>query len=152
MTRSVAASVLAVGLLGIAARADDIPLNKVPAPALAAVKKHFPTAKLVEASTDTVDGVVEYTVTLHHKKDTYEVTVTAEGKVLEIARELALKDLPKAVAAAFHKQYPRAKVDGVWELTVPGVSGKTYQIDLVTADGKAVVADFDPTGRLLSEE
>lgn len=154
MTRVVAATVLVVGLAGFAARADetDIPLDKVPAKAMAAVRKQFPKAKLVEASTDTVDGVVEYTVTLHHKKETYEVTVTGEGKILEIARELTLKELPRAVVVAFHKLYPKAKVNGVWELTEPGVKGNTYQIDGVTADGKDLSVEFDADGKLLSED
>lgn len=153
MTRFLAASVLVTGLAGLAVRADemDIPLEKVPAKAMAAVKKQFPGAKLVEASTDTVDGVVEYTVSLRHKKNAYEVTVTADGKILEIARELTVKELPKAVVVAFHKAYPKAKVDGVWERTEPGVKAKTYQIDCVTADGKDVTAEFDADGKRLSD-
>jgi hypothetical protein len=154
MTRFLAACALVIGLSGFAARADemDIPLDKIPAKAMAAVKKLFPGAKPVAASTDTVDGVVEYTVTLRHNENTYEVTVTADGKILEIAREMEFKDLPKPVATAFLKRYPKAKVEGVWELTVPGVKGKTYQIDFVTADGKDLTAEFDADGRLLSED
>lgn len=59
MTRFLAASALVVGLSGCAVRADerDIPLGKVPARAADAVKMQFPDAKLVEASTDTADGV-----------------------------------------------------------------------------------------------
>jgi hypothetical protein len=154
VSRLLAATVLLVGVAGLAARADEmpIPLDKVPAKAKAALKKHFPSAKLVEATTDTVDGVVEYTVTLHHKKDVYEVTVTDEGKIVEIARELEFKDLPKPVAGAFRTRYPKSKVDGVWELTVPGEKGKAYQIDCITAAGKSLSVEFDPDGKLLSED
>jgi hypothetical protein len=156
MTRPVAASVLALVLVlpAFVARAaeKDVPLDKVPAKAVTAVKTQFPNAKLVEASTETVDDVVEYTVTLQHNKSTYEVTVTEDGKILEVAREMGFKELPKAVAAAFRKSHPKAKVDGVWELTVPGVNGKTYQIDFTTAGGKEMTADFDPEGKLLSED
>ena len=152
MIRSVAALVL--GLSALVARADekDVPLDKVPAKAMAAVKNHFPNAKLIEASTDTVDDVVEYTVTLSHNKNTYEVTVTEDGKILEIARETEFKELPKPVRAAFHKRHPKAKVDGVWEQTVPGVKGKTFQIDFTTADGKDATAEYDTEGKLLSED
>jgi Putative beta-lactamase-inhibitor-like, PepSY-like len=154
MTRFLTVPVLVIGLSGFAACAEekDVPLDKVPEKVLAAVKKHFPDAKLVEVSTDTEDGVTEYTVTLHHNKHTYEVTVTEDGKITEIAREMEFKDLPKPVAAAFRKQHPKAKVDGVWELTEPGVKGKKYQIDFVTAGGKEMVAEFDADGKLLSED
>lgn len=154
MRRFLPTSVLVAGLFAVAARADemDIPLDKVPAKAMTAVKKQFPGAKLVEATTDTVDGVTEYTVTLHHNKNTYEVTVTADGKILEIAREITFKDLPKPVAAAVHKHYPKGKVEAVWELTEPGVKGKTYQVEVLTADGKDLTVEFDPDGKLLSED
>jgi hypothetical protein len=156
MSRSVTAFVLALvlGLPAVVARGaeKDVPLDKVPAKALTAVKAQFPNAKLVETSTETVDDVVEYTVTLHHNKNTYEVTVTEDGKILEVAREMGFKELPKPVGAAFRKRHPKAKVDAVWELTVPGVNGKTYQIDFTTAGGKDSTEEFDPEGKLLSED
>ena len=154
MIRSVATFALVLGVSLFAARADekDIPLDKVPAKAMAAVKSQFPNAKVIEASTDTVDDVVEYTVTLHHDKSTYEVPVTEGGKILEIALEMEFKALPKPVREAFRKHHPKAKVDGVWELTVPGVKGKTYQIDFKTANGKDMTAEFDTEGKLLSED
>ena len=154
MLRFLPASVLITGLFTVAVRAEemDVPLDKVPVKAMTAVKKQFPGAKLVEATTDTVDGVTEYVVTLHHNKNTYEVTVTGEGKILEIAREIAFKDLPKPVVTAFNKSYPKGKVEAVWELTEPGVKGKTYQIELISADGKDLTVEFDHDGKLISED
>jgi hypothetical protein len=154
MFRFLPASVLVAGLFVFAVRADEmeIPLEKVPAKAIAAVKKQFPGAKLIEATTDTVDGVTHYCVTLHHNKNSYDVTLTGDGKILEISREMEFKDLPKPVIAAFHKRFPKAKVEEVAELTEPGVKGKRYEIALITADGKEVIVEFDPEGKLLAEE
>ncbi|MFM8272372.1 MAG: PepSY-like domain-containing protein [Gemmata sp.] len=154
MVRPVPALVLALGLYATCARAEEkeVPLDKVPAKAMSAVQKQFPNAKLVEAWIDVDGDVVEYYVALQHNKSAYEVTVTEDGKILEVARETGFHELPKAVAAAFRNRHPKAKVDGVWELTTPGVKGKTYQIDFTTANGKELAAEFDPAGKLLSED
>src|SRR5262245_7491405 len=107
-------------------RADEveIPLKDVPAKALAAVKKAFPNAKLDSATKGTQDDKTYYSIVLRQAKQTYEVTVTEDGTITEIARAIAFTDLPKPVIAAVHKLYPKAKLGDVAELTEPGVKGK----------------------------
>jgi hypothetical protein len=135
-------------------RADEaeIPLKDVPARALAAVKKAFPNGKLDSATTGTEDDKTYYSIVLRQTKQTYEVTVTEDGTITEIAREIGFSELPKPVIAAVHNRYPKAKLGEAAELTVPGVKGKKYHIELTTANGKELEVVFDPTGKLLSED
>ena len=154
MMRFACAVGLALGLAVASSRAEEeeVPLENVPAKVIDAIKKEFPKAKLESASTDTEDGERYYSVILHAQKHTFEVTVTEAGKVIEIAKEIEFKELPKPVAAAVTKGYPKAKIGEVAELTVPGVKGKTYHIELTTAAGKELEVVYDPDGKLISED
>lgn len=139
---------------GPAVQADEeeVPLDKMPAKALGAVKALFPKGELKEATKDKDAGGVYYSVTLVDGKTHYEVTVREGGKVIEVAKEVAFIDLPKAVQAAVHKKYPNGKIGEVAELTEPGVRGKHYHVELTTAAGKEVALTYDPTGKLIDEE
>src|SRR5260370_210881 len=74
-----------------------------------AVKAKFPDAELVSADKETDKGKVAYEVAIKNKGQKIEVTVSEEGKIISIEKEIAVKDLPKVVAEAFEKKYPKAK-------------------------------------------
>lgn len=155
MTRLALAPILAFALFTPAARAGDeeeIPLDKVPAKALEAVRKAFPQGKLDRATKGTDEDGVYYSIHLRHQKRDYEVTVTPDGTITEIAKEIEFKELPKPVAAAVLKRYPKAKIAEIAELTEPGVKGKKYHFELTTAEGKELEVVFDVDGKLVSEE
>jgi outer membrane receptor protein involved in Fe transport len=153
MTRFVPALVLLGACATAAARPEEpVPLKSLPAKVVAAVKGVFPNAKFESAVKEVEDGEAHYTVTLKAGGKEYDVTVHEDGTVTEISREIAFKDLPRPVAAAVLKAYPKAKVDGVHELTDPDTKAKTYYLDLTTAKGKEVAVEYDPAGKLLSEE
>lgn len=131
---------------------DEVAVEKLPAAVAAAVREHFPKVTFDSVSTYTDGKVLHYEVFFTHNKESYEVTVTEKGKVIEIAREIAFKDLPKAVAAAVTKKFPKGKVTEVAELTEPGVKGKHYHVELTTAAGKEHELTYTPDGKLVHEE
>ncbi len=110
--RHLAMAVVASIVLAAPARADDgeekVPLDKVPKAVLEKVKKRFPKAEVKEASKEVADGKTVYEVTLKQDGKNIDVTLTPEGEITTIEKEIAFKDLPKAVAETFEKKYPKA--------------------------------------------
>src|SRR5215218_103439 len=102
MRLSVAGVVVSLGLLGLTpgARAEEekIPLKDLPKAVLDAVMGRFPGAETTGAGKETEDGKTNFEVTLKEKGKNVDVTLTAEGRIVEVEREIAAGDLPKAVA------------------------------------------------------
>jgi hypothetical protein len=146
--------VVCVLVLGGAARgADDkeeeIPLEKVPKAVLAAVKKKFPDAKLQGAAKQTEDEQLFYEVFIKHKGHELYVVCEPEGKIVEIDREISVKDLPKAVSDALKKKYGKAHVISVEEVTEDDEI--TYAV-ILKQNKKTLHVLFDPKGKVLEEE
>src|SRR5437660_12809324 len=93
---------------GVRADEEKVPLEKVPKEVMDAVKARFPGAKLHGASTEKEDGKTVYEISLTYKDHHHDVTLQPDGKIVSIEREIAAKDLPKAVAEALAAKYPKA--------------------------------------------
>lgn len=142
-------------LAGMMARADDekeekVPLDKVPKAVLDAVKAKFKDAKLISAQKENENGKLLYEINLKVKGQTIEVSATPDGKIVSIEKTIAVKDLPKPVAEALEKKYPKATLKKAEEVT----EGEkvSYEVLLVTADKKTLEVVFDPKGKVLEEE
>ena len=147
---------LAVGVLvclaSPAVRADEekVELDKLPKAVAAAVKKEFPKAKVVSASKELVEKKTVFEVTIKDGKQNVQVTVTPEGEITEVEKEIAAKDLPKEVTAALDEKYPKAKIEKAEEVTRGKELG--YEVLLVTKDKKTLEVKFDPKGKVLNVE
>jgi uncharacterized membrane protein YkoI len=64
----------------------SVPLNEVPAAAMAAAKKAVPGAKFDEAESEMENGVKVYCIEGTVDGEEVEVEVTADGKVLEVEK------------------------------------------------------------------
>jgi len=128
---------------------EKVPLDKLPAKVKDAVKAKYPDAELVSASTEKEDGKTIYEVNVKNKGQTIEVSLTEDGKIVSIEKEIAAKDLPKPVAAAFEKKYPKATVKKVEEVTKGDKI--SYELQITFGDKKLEVT-FDATGKFLEEE
>ena len=129
---------------------EEIPLDQVPKAVLNAIKAKFPGARVTEAVKETENGKTTYEVELEYKDQEYTVSVTANGKITEIEREIELKDLPKAVVDAIKKKYPGAEMEEAEEVTA---NDKTsYEVVIETAEEKDVVVTVDASGKILKEE
>ena len=136
---------------GSAVWADEekIPLDKLPAKVKEAIKAKFPDAELVSAEKDTEKGKVSYEVIIKNKGKELEVILTEDGKITALERVIDAKDLPKAVAEAFEKKYPKATIKKVEEVT----KGEkvSYELEITVGDKKLEVT-FDSEGKFLEEE
>jgi len=154
---AVAGAVVWSGLLGLvsAARADEekVPLKDVPRTVLDAVKARFPGAELTGAAKETEDGKTTYEVALKEKDRNVDVALTAEGKIVEIEREIAAGALPKAVAAAIEAKYPKATVKKAEEIVEfdGGKESRSYEVVLAVAK-KTLEVKLSPEGKVLKEE
>lgn len=158
-TFSCVAAAVAISLLTVSplTRADEekVPLDKLPEAVVKAVKARFPDAKLVSAEKETEDGKTVYEVALTNKDQKIEVTVTTEGEVIEIEKQIAAKDLPEKVAQALQDKYPKAEYKTVEE--VIKVKDKKdqppyYEVLLVTAEKKKLEVVLDRDGKITKEE
>jgi uncharacterized membrane protein YkoI len=154
LARWLVAGVAVVLLAGVVGRADEkeekVPLDKLPRAVVDAVKAKFPDAELVSAEKENEDGKTVYEVNIKFKGSTIEVTVTPEGKITSIEKEIAVKDLPKAVQEALDAKYPRATIKKTEEVTKG--DKVSYEVLLVTADKKKLEVVFDPAGKVIEEE
>jgi uncharacterized membrane protein YkoI len=153
------AFVAAVGLVGTTAsgRADEekVPLDKLPRAVAEAVKKRFPEAEMTSAEKETKDGKTVYEVAIKNKGQNIEVTTTPDGTITEIERQIEPKDLPRAVAEALDRKYPKATLKMIEEVVVVK-DGKEdpayYEVLLVTAGDKKLEVSVTPEGKFTKEE
>jgi hypothetical protein len=160
MLRAVAA-VFTVALVVAGGRADEekLPLDKLPKAVSEAVKKRFPKAELVEAAKETSkDGdkeKVEYEVTIKDGETKIDVMLTPDGKITLIEKEIAAKDLPKAVTDALDAKYPKATLKVVEEV-IKVTDGKEaldfYEVLLVTAEKKTFEVKLTAGGKITETE
>ena len=120
---------VAVALLVLVApvRADEekVPLDKVPKPVLEAAKKRFPKAEVVGVSKETEKDKTVYEVELKENGKTIDVTLTPEGVITTIEKQIDAKDLPKAVTVAAGEEVP----EGYPQDHRSGVRGEGQQRD-----------------------
>jgi hypothetical protein len=147
---------VAVLVLAAAARSDEeqLSLDKVPKPVLEAAKKRFPKAEVKGASKEGEGDKLVYEVTLKQDGKNIDVTITPAGKITLIEKEVAFKDLPKAVAETFNKKYPKATYSIIEEVIKVEDGKETleyYEAHLTTADKKVMEAEVLPDGKLKGE-
>jgi hypothetical protein len=101
------------------ARADEekIALDKLPKAVTDSIQAKYADAKLVGAEKETKGDKTLYEVVIKHKDRNIELLLTPEGKIVEIEQAIAAKDLPRAVAQAIEKKYPKATIKAVEETT-----------------------------------
>lgn len=142
-------------VFGLAARADEekVELNKLPRAVAEAVRKTFPKARLVSASREVEDGKPLYEVRIKDGGQTVEVTATAEGAIVEIEKEITVRDLPRAVRSTLDEKYPGASLKKVEEI----YKGKklddlAYEVLLVARNKKTYEVKLDPRGKVVETE
>lgn len=138
---------------------EKVPLDKLPKAITDAVKKRFPKVELVEAAKETSkEGdkeKVEYEVSIKDGTTKIDVMLTPEGVITLIERQIAEKDLPKAVTDALAEKYPKAAFTIVEEL-LKVTDGKealdVYEVLLVTADKKTFEVKLTAAGKITETE
>jgi hypothetical protein len=150
-------------VLAGAGRADDkqkakpekVPLDKVPKAVMDAIKGRFPGCDITSVEKELEDGKVVYDVELKHGGKKYEMDIHEDGTVVEIEKEVALKDVPEAVKKAVEAKYPKSTIKEVME--VNKVKGKEetpihYEITIETAEKKSLEVIVSLDGKSVKEE
>ena len=132
------------------AEEEKVPLDKLPKAVTAAVKAKFPDAELKGAEKEVADGKTIYEVSLKFKGSDYDVSLTPEGKIIEIEKVIAAKDLPTAVVKGLDQKYPKAKITLAEEITKDNTI--SYEVIIETADKKKLEVVLDASGKILKEE
>ena len=143
-----------VALTAVLARADDeekVPIDKLPKAVTDAIKDKYPGAELVSATKDTDDDGVTYDVTIKYKKQELDVTLTPEGKIVQVEREIEVKEVPKVVHDAVKKKYPGSTIKGASEISKDDKVAE-YELEIVTKDKKTLDVTFDKDGKFIEEE
>lgn len=141
--------VLALGIAAARADEEKIPLDKVPAAVMKAVKDKFPKATVKEAEKETEDGKTTYEIGLEENGKGIDVSLKEDGTILEIEKEIDAKDLPKPVADAVKGKYPGGAIKKAEEVSK---DGKTLYEVVVTVGDKARELLLDPAGKILEDE
>ena len=83
------------------------------------------------------------------------MTLTPEGEILLIEKEITRKDLPKPVAKVLAGKYPKAVYKIVEEIFKVEKKRETlayYEVLLATAGKQALEVQISAEGKILSEE
>lgn len=137
--------------ISIVSADEKVPLDKLPEAVTKAATSKFPKAKLDSAVKSTADGKTTYEVTMKAGKFGIDITITSEGKITQIEKEMAITDLPKAVADAFAAKYSKVTVKRIEELSKDDKI-LSYEFLIETPATKTLEAYFDPQGKFLQEK
>lgn len=158
MRFAVAGACILFGLTAFSAgaRADEekIDLKDVPRAVLDAVKAKFPKGEIKSAEKEDEDGKTTYEVAVKADGHAIDVALKADGTILEIEKEVAAKDLPKAVAAAVEAKYPKATVKKAEEIIAfkGGEEEKSYEVVVAETGKKAVEVKLSADGKIVKHE
>src|SRR5438105_1201801 len=125
---------------------EKVPLDKLPKEIVKAVKSKFPKAKMESAVKSTANGKTTFEVTLKAGGLGIDVTLTSEGKITQIEKELNAKDLPRPVADALDAKYPKANVKRIEELSKEDKI-ISYEMLIDTTAKKTLEVYFNPAGK-----
>jgi uncharacterized membrane protein YkoI len=146
------AGVLLLALLVAGIRAEEkVPLDKLPKAVTDAVKAKFPRAALVSASTEKEDGKTVYEVAIKDGRYAIDVSVSSEGKILSIEKEIPAKEVPKVVADAFEARYAKVTPRKIEEVS-KGDKVVFYEFLITGPDKKDKEVMIDPSGKILDDE
>lgn len=133
---------------------EKIALKDVPKAVLDAVKAKFPKAEIKGAEKEVEDGKTTYEIAIEDDERDIDVALRADGKIVEIEKEVAAKDLPKAVADALAAKYPKAKIKKAEELVEfeDGEEEKSFEVVVEESGAKSVEVKITPDGKIVKHD
>jgi hypothetical protein len=126
----------------------EIPLPQVPKAVMATVMKWFPDAQPQSASRGMDGNKPFFDVFIKAKQRSIWVTCDPQGGLLVVDREIALQEVPKPVADAIGRKYPRAAIRLLNEITD---SNQTHYDIALTFNNKQLIVLFLANGQFVEE-
>jgi hypothetical protein len=116
---------------GASAKEEKVELKDVPRPVIEAATKRFPEAKLNGAGKEEGDdGQLVYEVQLTDKSQKVDMTVSPDGTIREIEKQINEADLPQQVRRVLADKYAKSKL-------------KLAEVVILVKDGKEVLDCYE---------
>jgi uncharacterized membrane protein YkoI len=134
---------------------EKITVDQAPQVVLDAVKARFEGAKIIDAGKETEEGRPVFEITIDHKEQHIDVTLTPEGDILLIEREITRRGLPREVRRTLRRQYRGATYEIMEEIVeVEKKEEKLayYEVLLTTQDDSSVEVQVNPEGKVIQVE
>ena len=154
--RSLAMGCAAFLAQGVAVHAAEIEVSKLPAPVQKTVETRFAGLKVVGAASEvTPEGSTLYEVSLDNKGKNIDATLTPEGELTLINREITRKQLPEPVLARLDAEFAKQRFRFVEEsMRVDGDKETLahYEVLLMNADKQMRAVQLASDGTVLNVE
>ncbi|MGZ8904828.1 MAG: hypothetical protein ACXW4C_04285 [Nitrospira sp.] len=134
---------------------EEVPLDKIPKPVMAAINAQFIGAAVTEADKEEEDGELVYEISLKIKGQTVDVILTPEGEIRLIEKMIAVKDMPPVVAKSLADNYPKHTCKKLEEVTWVGMNQEHlsyYEALIVTARKKTIEVKMASDGTIVKED
>jgi hypothetical protein len=143
-------------LVGESTQAGDIALDKVPKVVMDAVQTRIQDAKVAGAAKiKDPNGEEVYEIGMDREGMAIDLTVTPEGNITLIERQITRKELPEPIITTLAGKYPKAKYRVIQEATqVKGTEESLlhYEVLLITTEKQIRAVQLDAAGKILKEE
>lgn len=139
------------------ARSDEkkVSLEDLPKVVSDAVKAKFPDAEVTGASKETEDGKTEFEISIKNKDQKIDVTLTTDGTITGLEKEIKADQLPAPVTDTLKDKYPGAtyrKIEEIVKVTNGTEKLESFEVLLVTAESKKIEVVLSPEGKVTKEE
>lgn len=131
-----------VGLLGAALAfvlwSGD---RSLPRPVRQAIQERFPGGRVIQSKQRMRGGKSVYSLALMQGRRRADLTVTGDGQVTRVARDIAFEELPRAAADALAATYPNAvyrAIEEVSRIKAGEEPAATYEALLVNAKHREI--------------
>jgi hypothetical protein len=132
------------------AQDEKVDPDKLPQKVKDTLKTRWSTAKITVATKTKENGAVVYDIEMTQDGKKREADIKEDGSIVNFENEIAVKDLPKAVADAVKAKHPDGKIKEAME-TLVIKDGKDvvdeYEVLVVTGDNKEVELTVSPDGK-----
>jgi len=144
------AALLAAVAQAAVAEDEKVEADKLPQKVKDTLKTRWSTAKITIATKTMENGAVVYDIEMTQDGKKREADIKEDGTIVNFENEIAIKDLPAAVAAAVKAKHPDATIKEAMETLVIKDGKDTvdeYEVLIVTGDNKEVELTVSPDGK-----
>ena len=151
IVRLIACAALLVAIAQITLAEDEkVEADKLPQKVKETLKTRWSSAKITIATKTMENGAVVYDIEMTQDGKKREADIKEDGTIVNFENEIAIKDLPAAVAAAVKAKHPDATLKEAMETLVIKDGKDTvdeYEVLIVTGDNKEVELTVSPDGK-----
>ena len=151
IVRCIACAAMLAAIAQVAMAEDEkVEADKLPQKVKDTLKTKWSSAKITIATKTMENGAVVYDIEMTQDGKKREADIKEDGAIVNFENEIAIKDLPAAVAAAVKAKHPDAKLKEAMETLVIKDGKDTvdeYEVLIVTGDNKEVELTVSPDGK-----